>query len=151
MREVGLLLGLLESLEFPLVGGELLSDGLGLAGLELEGLLPEGELGAVLGVELLEAGSVLEGGLQSSSVLLVDDRQGTGDRLPHHLSLDSEARPSAPSHPPRPRNTSPLPRLIPIRQCYQMATVSRARGSSREAWKRAKQRAGGEEKEFGLL
>lgn len=150
MREVGLLLGLSESLESLLVGGELLSDGLGLSGLELERLPAEGELGAVLGVELFEAGTVLEGRLQAASVLLVDDRQSPGDCLSHDLRLDGPQRLTGlqalfAQMPP------PLLRLGPNRQFYQMVGGSRARGGGEEASEAPKQSAGSETKEFYLL
>ena len=73
--------------EVSLVGGEGVSERLGLSRSEESRLAVQGELGAVFLVELLDAGSLLEGVLDLLSVLLVDNGQVSRDSLSDELGL----------------------------------------------------------------
>ncbi len=69
------------------MGGEGVSERLGLSRSEERWLAVQGELGAVLFVEFLDAGSLGEGVLDLLSVLLVDDGQVSRDGLSDELEL----------------------------------------------------------------
>lgn len=69
------------------MGGEGVSECLGLSRSEESWFAVQGELGAVLLIELLDAGSLGKGVLDLLSVLLVDDGQVSSDGLSDELEL----------------------------------------------------------------